>query len=140
MAHTKAPLPLGEEALARVKEWAACGYTHAEIAAGLGVSVRGLHTAAKHAPALAHLLATAPAAADMAVVAALHKKAVAGDVRAITFWLKNRQAAAWAEKPAAEQDDALAAVRALVAANEAAAAAVLAAAGGPPKGAEGGAP
>lgn len=95
----------------KARSFAACGATNEQIAAALGVSKGTLFNARKRDKALDDAIETGKDQADLAVVAALYRKAIgyetvangkkvwmAGDTTAMIFWLKNRRPKEWRDR------------------------------------------
>ena len=74
------------------------GGTNELIAAELGVCARTLAAIRKRQPEVEAAITTGKGKADLRVVAALYKKALAGDTTACIFWLKNRQPEMWRDR------------------------------------------
>jgi hypothetical protein len=74
------------------------GGTNEQIAAALGISTGTLHNVRKRDPAIDEAITRGKDKADLQVVAALYKKALAGDTTAMIFWLKNRRPVEWRDR------------------------------------------
>ncbi len=81
--------------------WARDGLTDAQIAANCGITAATLYEWKKRYPEISESLKKGKAIVDYQVENALLKKALAGDVTAQIFWLKNRRAKNWRDKPEA---------------------------------------
>lgn len=84
--------------LVRVESVAAMGGTNDQIAEALGMSKRTLDAARKRDKAVDEAVHRGKDKADLQVVAALYKKALAGDTTAMIFWLKNRRREEWGDR------------------------------------------
>ena len=95
----------------KARSFAACGATNEQIAAALGVSKGTLFNIRKRDKELDEAIETGKDQADLAVVAALYRKAIgyetvangkkvwmAGDTTAMIFWLKNRRPKEWRDR------------------------------------------
>lgn len=85
--------------IAIIKSWARNGLTDAEIAKNMGISRSTLYEYRKKSTILDEALQESKEIADMVVENALYKKAISGDVAAMIYWLKNRKADKWRDKP-----------------------------------------
>lgn len=74
---------------------AAMGGTNGQIAAALGVSEGTLFNVRKRDQAVDEAIKNGKDKADLLVVSALYKAALAGDTTAMIFWLKNRKPEQW---------------------------------------------
>lgn len=83
---------------AKAESVAAMGGTNEQIAASLGVGKRTLDAIRKRQPEVDAAIQNGKDKADLQVVAALYKKALAGDTTACIFWLKNRRPAEWKDR------------------------------------------
>jgi hypothetical protein len=84
--------------IARVESVAAMGGTNDQIAEALGVAKRTLDAIRKRQPEVDEAVQRGKDKADLQVVAALYKKAMAGDTTAMIFWLKNRRREEWGDR------------------------------------------
>lgn len=82
-----------------VKLWARSGFTDEEIAKRLDISIDSFYTYKKKISEFSESLKENKEYADLQVEQALYKAATGGNVTAMIFWLKNRKAATWREKP-----------------------------------------
>ena len=100
---------LTEEALLLLEGWARDGLIDEQIAEKMGISVRTLYTWKNQYPQISQAIKKGKEIVDFSVENALLKKALAGDVTACIFWLKNRKPNNWRDKPEKpeERDDPL---------------------------------
>jgi hypothetical protein len=82
----------------KAESLAAMGGTNPQIAAAMGVSEGTLKNCRKRDAALDAAIASGKDKADLQVVGSLYKKAMAGDVTACIFWLKNRRPEEWRDR------------------------------------------
>lgn len=94
----KADYWLEHDNLVRVQGWARDGLTDEQIAERMGISVRTLYTWKKQHSQFLQALKSGKEVVDYAVENALLKKALAGDVGACCFWLKNRRPDKWKDR------------------------------------------
>lgn len=87
-----------KEKLILVEGWARNGATDEMIMQNLGISRTTFYEYRKKYTAFAKALKNGKEVVDFAVENALLKKALAGDVTAMIFWLKNRKPAEWRDK------------------------------------------
>lgn len=88
-----------------VKMWARNGLTDAEIAKNLDISIDRFYYYKKHFSEFSESLKENKEVADLQVEQALFKAAMDGNVTAMIFWLKNRKATTWREKPETATED-----------------------------------
>ena len=88
-----------------VKLWARSGLTDAEIAEKLCISIDRFYYYKKHISEFSESLKENKEVADLKVEQALYTAAMNGNVTAMIFWLKNRKATKWREKPAESVSD-----------------------------------
>lgn len=88
-----------------VKLWARSGLTDAEISEKLGISIDRFYYYKKHISEFSESLKENKEVADLKVEQALYTAAMNGNVTAMIFWLKNRKATKWREKPAESVSD-----------------------------------
>lgn len=88
-----------EEGLCLICGWARNGCTHKEIAKKIGVSAKMLEEWKKKYEEIGQALRKSREVVDMEVEEALLKKALSGDVRACSYWLKNRKGDVWKDRP-----------------------------------------
>ena len=81
-----------------IERYIALGMTKEEIADALNVSRRAFYNYLERHDELMHSIKKGNLAAIGCVEAALYKKALDGDVAAMIFFLKNKDAANWREK------------------------------------------
>lgn len=89
---------LDKDNLIRVQGWARDGLTDQQIAQRMGIGVRTLYEWKKKHPQFSQALKSGKEVVDYAVENALLKKALAGDVGACCFWLKNRRPDKWKDR------------------------------------------
>jgi hypothetical protein len=89
------PRPIDIE---RLESIAAMGGTNEQIADAIGLSPKALQNRRKRDPAVEGAVKRGKDKADLQVVAALYKKALAGDTTAMIFWLKNRRPEEWRDR------------------------------------------
>lgn len=94
----KADIWLDKDNLIRVQGWARDGLTDQQIAEKMGIGVRTLYEWKKKYPQFSQALKSGKEVVDYAVENALLKKALAGDVGACCFWLKNRRPDKWKDR------------------------------------------
>ena len=94
----KADIWLTESNLIRVQGWARDGLTDEQIAGKMGIGVRTLYEWKKKYAQFSQALKSGKEVVDYAVENALLKKALAGDVGACCFWLKNRRPDKWKDR------------------------------------------
>jgi hypothetical protein len=82
----------------RVESVAAMGGTNEQIAAALGIAKGTLFNIRKRDKAVDEAIQRGKDKVDIQVVAALYKKALAGDTTAMIFWLKNRRPNEWRDR------------------------------------------
>lgn len=85
--------------LVLLQGWARDGLTDAEIAAKVGISRSTLGEWKNKYPEIADALSQGKDVADYAVENSLYRRALAGDVTACIFWLKNRKPTSGATSP-----------------------------------------
>ena len=88
-----------------VKLRARSGLTDAEIAEKLGISIDRFYYYGEHISEFSESLKENKEVADLKVEQALYTAAMNGNVTAMIFWLKNRKATKWREKPAESVSD-----------------------------------
>ena len=84
--------------IVRVESIAAMGGTNDQIADALGIAKTTLFNIRKRDKAVDEAVQRGKDKADIQVVAALYKKALAGDTTAMIFWLKNRRPTEWRDR------------------------------------------
>ena len=94
----KADIWLDKDNLIRVQGWARDGLTDQQIAEKMGIGVRTLYEWKKKHQQFSQALKSGKEVVDYAVENALLKKALAGDVGACCFWLKNRRPDKWKDR------------------------------------------
>lgn len=90
---------LSEEGLCLLAGWARNGSMHREIAKKMGVSGKALSKLKEEYRGIGEALRKSREVIDMEVEEALLKKALSGDVRACSYWLKNRRGDVWKDRP-----------------------------------------
>lgn len=94
----KTDIWMTDDNLIRVRGWARDGLTDEQIAGKMGIGVRTLYEWKKRFPQFSQALKSGKEVVDYAVENALLKKALAGDVGACCFWLKNRRPDKWKDR------------------------------------------
>ena len=95
---------LNPEGLLRLEGWARDGLTDEQISKNMGIQRGTLYEWKKKYTAISDALKKGKEVVDYEVENALLQAALAGNIAAIIFWLKNRRPNKWREKP--EQKDA----------------------------------
>ena len=85
--------------LVLLQGWARDGLTDVDISDKVGISRSTLAEWKKKYPEIEKALSQGKEVADYAVESSLYKRALAGDVTACIFWLKNRKPHKWRDKP-----------------------------------------
>ena len=85
----------GEGGICLIEGWAMSGFSQYEIGRKMGVSVKELTMLAGEHEVIRKALEKSRDVVDFEVERALYKKAVGGDVRACSLWLKNRKGDVW---------------------------------------------
>lgn len=88
-----------EEGLTLLNGWARDGLTDAQIAHNCDCNIATLYEWKNRFPDIAEALKKGKEIADYEVENALYLAALNGNVTAMIFWLKNRKADKWREKP-----------------------------------------
>ena len=101
----KADVWMTDDNLIRIRGWARDGMTDEQIAGKMGIGVRTLYEWKKKYPQFSQALKSGKEVVDYAVENALLKKALAGDVGACCFWLKNRRPDKWKDKQDGKKED-----------------------------------
>lgn len=99
MAKGKYQKWLTPDGLILLEGWARNGLTEEQIAHNMGISRSTLKEWKKSYPAISAALKRTKEVVDLEVENALYQAAMSGNVTAQIFWLKNRRAAAWKDKP-----------------------------------------
>lgn len=89
--------------LVLLQGWARDGLTDVAISDKVGISRSTLAEWKKKYPEIEKALSQGKEVADYAVESSLYKRALAGDVTACIFWLKNRKPHKWRDKPEASE-------------------------------------
>ena len=100
----KSDIWLTDDNLIRIRGWARDGLTDEQIAHRMGIGVRTLYEWKKKFSQFSQALKSGKEVVDYAVENALLKKALAGDVGACCFWLKNRRPDRWRDRVETEED------------------------------------
>lgn len=87
------------DGLTLLEGWARDGLTDEQIAQNMGVSTSTFYEWKKKHPEISEALKKGKDVVDYEVENALLKQAMSGNITAIIFWLKNRQANKWRDKP-----------------------------------------
>ena len=99
MAKGKYQKWLDPEGLILLEGWAREGLTDNELAGAMGINPATLYDWKNKFPEISEALKKGKDVVDFEVENALLKKAMAGDVTAAIFWLKNRKSSKWRDKP-----------------------------------------
>ena len=99
MAKGKYQKWLEPEGLILLEGWAREGLTDNELAGAMGINPATLYDWKNKFPEISEALKKGKDVVDFEVESALLKKAMAGDVTAAIFWLKNRKSSKWRDKP-----------------------------------------
>jgi len=91
-----------DDGLVLLQGWARDGLTDAQIAKNCGISLSTLSEWKNRFSEISDALKKGKEVVDFEVENALHRRALAGDVTAQIFWLKNRRPDKWRDKPVAE--------------------------------------
>ena len=87
-----------------IKGWARNGLTDRDIAKNMGISKSTLYEYRKKSEEFDEALRENKEYADAVIENALYQKAKNGDVTAMIYWLKNRKADKWRDKPSEKED------------------------------------
>ena len=96
---------LEPDGLLLLEGWARDGLKDEQIADNLGISTSTLYEWKRRFPSFSEALKKGKEVADYEVENALYRKALAGDITAIIFWLKNRRPGKWRDKPIESRDE-----------------------------------
>lgn len=88
------------QGLAIIESWSRNGLTNEQICQKIGIRSSTLYEWQKRFPEISEALKNGREASDLIIENALYKKAVAGDMTAIIFYLKNRRPKLWRDRPA----------------------------------------
>jgi len=97
---------LTEDGLLLLNAWARDGLTDEQIAHNVGITAKTLYEWKLKFSGISESLKKGKEIVDYEVENALLKKAKSGDVVAQIFWLKNRRAKQWRDKPEDRADSA----------------------------------
>lgn len=89
---------LTEDGLLRIQGWARDGLTNEDIAFNIGVTAKTLYEWMIKYSEISEALKEGKDVIDRRIENALAKKAEAGDVTAMIFWLKNRKPKEWRDR------------------------------------------
>jgi hypothetical protein len=89
---------LDADGLIMLQGWARDGLTDEQIAHNIGINVKTLYAWKNEHSNICNALKKGKEVVDFAVENALLKKALAGDVTAMIFWLKNRRRDKWRDR------------------------------------------
>jgi hypothetical protein len=89
---------LDADGLILLQGWARDGLTDQQIAHNIGINVKTLYAWKNDYGTICNALKKGKEVVDFAVENALLKKALAGDVTAMIFWLKNRRRDKWRDR------------------------------------------
>ncbi|OXJ16327.1 hypothetical protein [Burkholderia sp. HI2500] len=92
------PTKFKPEFVELARNYCLLGATDVELARFFGTTDRTIRTWKQQHPEFAEALEQAKEVADAQVVGALYTNALAGNVTAQIFWLKNRQPGKWRDK------------------------------------------
>ena len=104
MAKGKYAKWLDADGLIMLQGWARDGLTDQQIAHNIGINTATLYDWKKKYSNISNALKKGKEVVDFAVENALLKKALAGDVTAMIFWLKNRRRDKWRDRYDARTD------------------------------------
>ena len=104
MAYGKYGYWLTGDGLTLLEGWARDGLTDEQIAANCGITATTLYDWKKRFAKISEALKKGKEVVDYEVENALLNKALAGDVTASIFWLKNRRPDKWRDKPPQDVD------------------------------------
>ena len=96
---------LEPDGLLLLQGWARDGLTDEQIAQRIGISTKTLYRWKNAHSSIRLALKKGKAVVDFAVENALLKKALAGDVTAMIFWLKNRKREEWRDRHDVRTDE-----------------------------------
>lgn len=96
---------LTSEGLTLLEGWARDGLTDEQIAHNMNISVSTLHEWKKNFSEFSDSLKKGKEVADYEVENSLYENALAGNITAQIFWLKNRRPDKWRDKPADNTND-----------------------------------
>lgn len=99
MARGKFEYWLTEDGLTLLEGWARDGLTDEQIAHNIGITAKTLYEWKNKYSDICESLKKGKEIVDYEVENALLNKALAGDVTAQIFWLKNRMKLKWRDKP-----------------------------------------
>jgi len=89
---------LTEDGLLRIQGWARDGLTNEDIAFNIGITAKTLYEWMIKYSEISEALKEGKDVIDRRIENALAKKAEAGDVTAMIFWLKNRKPKEWRDR------------------------------------------
>jgi len=89
---------LTEDGLLRIQGWARDGLTNEDIAFNIGITAKTLYEWMIKYSEISTALKEGKDVIDRRIENALAKKAEAGDVTAMIFWLKNRKPREWRDR------------------------------------------
>lgn len=89
---------LTEDGLLRIQGWARDGLTNEDIAFNIGITSKTLYEWMIKYSEISEALKEGKDVIDRRIENALAKKAEAGDVTAMIFWLKNRKPKEWRDR------------------------------------------
>lgn len=105
MANGKYGKWLEPDGLLLLNAWARDGLTDEQIAKNMGICRDTLYQWKRRFPDIFDALKKGKEVVDIEVENALLKSALAGNLTAIIFWLKNRKPEAWRDKPKEVNDE-----------------------------------
>lgn len=104
MAKGKYQRWLEPEGLILLEDWARNGLTDDQIARNMGVGTRTLYDWKAKYPQISQSLKRGKQVVDAQVENALLSSALAGNVTAQIYWLKNRRPDQWRDKPGSDAE------------------------------------
>jgi len=89
---------VSESGVCLLEGWARSGLCDWKIAKKMGIKVGELRRLAAEHDVIGNAISKGKEVVDLEVEGALLKKALTGDVRACSYWLKNRMGGVWRDK------------------------------------------
>lgn len=105
MAKGKYEYWLTSEGLTLLEGWARDGLTDEQIAQKISIAPSTLYLWKRDHEEISEALKKGKEVVDYAVETVLLNKALAGDVTALIFWLKNRRPGKWRDKPEGSREE-----------------------------------
>lgn len=103
--HGKVEYWLTGDGLLLLEGWTRDGLTDEQIAHNMGIAYSTFRAWRDKHEAISAVIKKNKDIVDYEVENALHEKALAGDVTAQIFWLKNRRPDKWRDRPVPEQNN-----------------------------------